>query len=129
MGRTFRIVVPLTMLGFVAAYGVRPAGAGDPEEPHWLAGALLRQADALELSAEQRTRLQFLVHRAQATWNELTRRLREAERNASAGTHSDWTNLAQERGRLRVLADRDALAVLDREQRARWRVLQEHRRP
>ncbi|GBD25557.1 hypothetical protein HRbin30_00880 [bacterium HR30] len=101
--------------------------ASELEEPEWLAGAILRQSEVLHLSAEQRGQVEQILRRAQSTWRALTERMAAAERDASASGRSDWSALAQERGRLRVLADRDALRVLDPEQRVRWRELRARR--
>jgi hypothetical protein len=98
--------------------------AAEPKKPGWLAATLLQHAEPLQLSAAQRAKLQLLLERAQSSWRELSQRMADREAAATVSERSDWAQLAQERGRLRVLADRDALRVLDPTQRTRWLELQ-----
>ncbi|GIW44069.1 MAG: hypothetical protein KatS3mg077_1351 [Candidatus Binatia bacterium] len=115
------------LLVCVTAAGGRDATG--PKEPDWLAATLLEQAEPLQLSAEQRAKLQLLLERAQSSWRELSRRMADREAAATVSERSEWAKLAQERGGLRVLADRDALRVLDPTQRTRWLELQPGSRP
>lgn len=119
----------LVMLGLVATAGIntvvgRTLAEEGADHPRWLAGTLLRYEQELALTPDQRARLQLVEQRAEAAWQEWSRRLAALGTEHSLAAREDWTALAHERGRLRVLADRDALVVLRPEQRARWQTLQ-----
>lgn len=96
------------------------------EGPAWLASELLQYGDQLQLSPEQRVRLESIRVRAQAAWRELSVRLVRLDSARSEAERADWAAVARERGRLRILADRDALLVLEAPQRERWRLLHAH---
>ncbi len=124
--RDFRLRV---VLALVATAGIntvvgRTLAEEEADHPRWLAGTLLRYEQELALTPDQRARLQLVEQRAEAAWQEWSRRLAAMRRGQSLAAREDWTALAQERGRLRVLADRDALIVLRPEQRVRWQTLQ-----
>lgn len=112
-------LVALAALLLCTASAVPESGEGLA----WLAGVLLQHEDELQLTSEQRVRLENIQARAHAAWRELSSRLAALESSSSEAERADWKSVAQERGRLRILADRDALLVLRRDQRERWRML------
>lgn len=114
----------LIVVALMAAVQSQSQAIADKTETRWLAALLLESSEQLHLTAEQRGQLQSILQRAKATWSALSQRMSAAERDPTANGRSDWFTLAQERGRLRVLADRDALRLLNPEQRALWRMIQ-----
>ena len=124
--RDFQLLLVLALVATAGTNAVvgRALAEERADHPPWLAGTLLRYEQELALTPDQRARLQLVEQRAQAAWQEWSRRLAALGTEHSLAAREDWTALARERGRLRVLADRDALMVLHPAQRARWQTLQ-----